>query len=269
MFSKPFERFWHGVLRRPYRLYSSVHGEPDKPVVVLLHGIAASGEDWGKLIPLLTPRYRCISIDLLGFGKSPKPDSAQYDMDQHLSAIHRAIRSLHVGTPFILVGHSLGSLLATRYTRQHPREVRRLLLLSPPVYPPLSSITGKVALRRTDILMRIYRTLRTHPRMTPENVRRISRISVLPPSIAKHPETWVPFKRSLERCIEQQTIEQDITAVRVPIDIFYGTLDTVVVGQNVQNLASKAGVEVHAFRGNHALSRHYASIVSKLLLSTD
>lgn len=269
MASNRFDWFWHGVLRRPYRLDSTVHGEADKPVVVLLHGIAASGEDWGKLIPLLTPRYRCITIDLLGFGKSPKPDSAPYDMDQHIGAIHSTIRSLHLGGPFILVGHSLGSLLATRYARAYPREVKRLLLLSPPVYPPLVSITGKVALRRTDILMRIYRFLRTHPRMTPENIRRISRISVLPPSIAKHPDTWVPFKRSLERCIEQQTIEQDITAVRAPIDIFYGTLDTVVVGSNVQSLASKAGVEVHAFRGNHTLSKHYGSIVSKLLLSVD
>lgn len=255
----------HGVLRRPYLLYWAGHGNPGNPVVILLHGIAASGEDWGNLIPLLSPQYYCITIDLLGFGRSSKPQWADYTMQDHLRSIHHTIRKLRIKGTYALVGHSLGSLLATRYVRQHPRKVNRLLLLSPPVYPPLSSISSKAALRRTDLLMRIYRFLRTHPRLTPENLRRLSRISPLPKSLIKHPETWTPFKRSLEHCIEQQTIEEDIRDIQIPIEIFYGTLDTVVVGHNVCALAALAGVEVHAFRGNHALTATYARHVAKYL----
>ena len=99
------EQFWHGKLRRPYRLHIAYYGEEGKPVIVLLHGIAASGEDWRALIPLLTPYYRCITIDLLGFGRSPKPQWAEYDMAQHLRAVRCTLRSLHIPKPYILVGH--------------------------------------------------------------------------------------------------------------------------------------------------------------------
>lgn len=259
------DAFWHGTLHRPYQLHTAIHGEPDKPVVVLLHGIAASGESWSTLVPLLTPQYRCITIDLLGFGESPKPQWATYDMEQHLRSIRRTIQSLRIHGDFILAGHSLGSLLATRYARVYPRHVRQLLLLSPPIYPPLDTIEGKLALKRTDLLMRVYRALRSSPRMTPTNIRRLSKLGVIPPTIVTHPETWVPFKRSLEQCVEEQTILRDIRDVRIPIDIFYGRLDTVVIGENVRSLAKMHDVSVHTFRGNHTLGRTYAKEVAKLL----
>ncbi|HEY4161248.1 MAG TPA: alpha/beta fold hydrolase [Candidatus Saccharimonadales bacterium] len=261
------DQFWHGTLRRPYRLHTATYGDDGKPVIVLLHGIAASGEDWHALIPLLTPHYHCITIDLLGFGRSPKPQWAGYSMEEHLRSIRRTIRSLRLPWQYTLVGHSLGSLLATRYVRRYPDDVERLVLLSPPVYPALDTIEGKLALRRTDLLMRVYRIVRGHPRMTPDNVRRLSKLGAIPHTIAAHPDTWVPFKRSLQRCIEQQTIAQDIREIRVPIDAMYGTLDAVVVGANVRALARLRDVDVHTFTGNHALGHAYAKATAKLLVS--
>ena len=250
-----WELFWHKRLRRPYRLFTTVHGDTTKPVIVLLHGIAASSEDWSKLIPLLTPYYCCVTIDLLGFANSPKPQWADYTMDDHLRAIRHTIRKLGIRGQFILAGHSLGSLLATAYARQHPDDINRLFLLSPPVYPPLENIEKKTALHRTDLLMRLYRFLRTYPRMTPANIKRLSVIVPLPKSITKFPETWVPFFRSLEHCIEQQTIIQDVRDIQIPIDIFYGSLDTVVVGYNVQQLRKIKDVTIHTFRGNHSIRK--------------
>lgn len=263
-----FAKLWHGTLRRPYTLHVATHGESDKPVVVLLHGIAASGEDWNKLITRLTPEYYCITIDLLGFGESPKPQWASFSMEQHVRSIHHTIQSLQLWDEYILVGHSMGSLLATRYARKHPEHIERLLLLSPPVYPPLDTIEGKLALRRTDMLMRMYRFLRKSPRMTPVNISRLAMFGLMPASIAKRPDTWIPFKRSLERCIEQQTIRRDLRKVRdqIPIDVFYGILDTVVIGENVRSLAKIREVTVHSFRGNHTLGRLYAKAVARLLM---
>lgn len=261
------ERFWHQMLRRPYRLHVSQHGDRTKPVVVLLHGIAASGEDWNELVPLLTPHYHCITIDLLGFAKSPKPDWCNYTMEDHVRSIHYTLRRMHLHKKLILVGHSLGSLLATRYARKHARDIERLLLLSPPVYPPLDTIAGRTALKRTDLLMKVYRLLRTHPRFTPENVKRLKYLIPIPRSVYTHPDTWKPFCRSLEHCIEQQTIQRDIRDLKQPIDIFYGTLDTLVVGSNVRAMAKLKGVDVHTFSGNHGLTRRYAKVVVTQLLS--
>ena len=257
--------FWHKTLGRPFRLYTTTHGDPTKPTLVLLHGIAASSEDWSKLIPLLTPQYYCITIDLLGFAQSPKPQWAAYSMEDHLSSLRYTLRTLGVDRPFTLVGHSLGSLLATRYARRYPQKISRLLLLSPPVYPPLTAIQKKSALRRTNLLLQIYKFLRTHPRMTPENVRRLSFIVPVPRSITTYPETWIPFFRSLERCIEQQTVIDDIHALGMPIDIFYGSLDTVVVGDNVRLLAKAPDIRLHTFQGNHGIGRNYARTVARVL----
>jgi surfactin synthase thioesterase subunit len=114
--------------------------------------------------------------------------------------------------------------------------------------------------------MRLYKFLRTSPRMTPLNVKRLSLIAPLPKSITKHPDTWLPFMRSLEQCIENQTIIQDIRDIKAPIDIFYGTLDQVVVGHNVRQLSKLRDVTIHTFRGNHSIGRVYAHIVAQTLI---
>lgn len=257
--------FWHKTLRRPYRLHVSDSGGA-KPVVVLLHGIAASGEDWQPLVAVLSARYRCITIDLVGFGKSPKPQWYAYQPEDHLRCLRATLRRLHIRR-YILVGHSLGSLLATRYARQHHRSLRRLVLLSPPVYPPLPSILSRPARYQTNLFLHIYKILRSHPRMTPTNFRRLSRVLPLPKSVITHPETWIPFRRTLERCIETQTIGEDIVDIPLPIDIFYGTLDQVVVAANVEGLAKLHDVTIHTMHVNHSLGKRYQNTVATFLLS--
>jgi len=260
-----FDQFWHGRLGRPYRLYVKDHGG-NGPVVVLLHGIAASSDDWREVVAALQNDYRIITIDLLGFGRSPKPQWASYRMEQHIRHVEAALARAYPRGKFILIGHSLGSLLATRLSRRHPQRVSRLLLLSPPVYPPLQTITSQAARRRTALYFRLYKFLRLHPRVSERNFERLKRLLPLPASVIKQPLTWLPFERTLEHCIEQQTIMADIVAVRAPIDIFYGTLDGVIVPYNIEALEHLQGVSVHRLaRQNHDLTRRYALAVAKLL----
>lgn len=262
-----FDSFWHGTLRRPYRLHMRDHGG-DGPVLVLLHGIAANSDKWSPLVPLVHDHYRVITIDLLGFGRSPKPQWDAYHMEDHLRHVHAAIRRLHLREPFTLAGFSLGSLLAARYAREHPRRLRRLLLLSPPVYAPLRTITSRAARQRTALYFRLYRFFRVHPRITSRNFDRLKHILPLPRSVVRNPVMWMPFERTLEHCIEQQTILADITQTAVPIDIMYGTLDSVIVPYNIEHLSGLANVRIHKLVGvNHAISKRYASAVAKLLLS--
>lgn len=262
-----WENFWHGTLKRPYKLYVHDHGG-DGPVVILLHGIAASSDDWQHLVKLLKHHYRCITIDLLGFGKSPKPQWYGYRLEDHLRAVQHTIRQLRLKEPFTLIGHSLGSLLATRYTRRYPRRVQHLILLSPPVYAPLDTITNKQARQRTALYLRIYQFLRLHPRVTEKNFERLKRLLPLPRTVINHKDQWVPFVRTLEQCIERQTIIEDIKTIKPPIDIFYGTLDGVVVPHNIRQLASLRDVTIHALpRVYHPVSRRYAAAVAGLLTS--
>ncbi len=260
-----FDQFWHDTLRRPYHLYTRDHGGSG-PVLVLLHGIAASSDDWRYVIAALQGHYHIITIDLLGFGRSPKPQWATYRIEQHIRHIEAALARVHPRGDLTLAGHSLGSLLATRLARRHPRRISRLLLLSPPIYPPLPTIVSAAARRRTALYFRLYAFLRLHPRVSSKNFERLKRILPLPRSVITNPETWLPFERTLEHCIEQQTILADITAVRAPVDIFYGTLDGVVVPHNIEALEHVHGVSVHRLtRQNHDLTRRYAAAIAKIL----
>ena len=51
------------------------------------------------------------------------PEGATYTIEEHVEALDRTIDSLQLREPFMLVGHSLGALLAARYAAQHRREV--------------------------------------------------------------------------------------------------------------------------------------------------
>lgn len=259
---------WHKTLGRPHRLYSCTSGSPEKPTIVLLHGIAASGDDWRQIVKTLEHDYYCVTIDLLGFAKSPKPQWAEYTLDQHVRSIAYTIRRLGLPPQFILAGHSMGSFIATRYSVIHKRRISRLLLLSPPIYPPLISISKKSALKRTDWLLQLYKFLRTHPRMGPSTMKNISQIMLLPVSVQDDTATWIPFARSLEKCIEQQTIKEDISGLEMPIDVFYGSLDLVVIPRNVESLRDIRNVTLHKFRGNHNMGRIYAKTVASVLPST-
>jgi len=263
--SSQWQLIWHKQLRRPYRLHIIDHGT-NGPTVILLHGIAASSANWSHMLEELQPKYHCITIDLLGFGDSPKPQWGDYTLDDHMRAIRYTIRKLHLRSEYILVGHSLGSLLATHYARLWSHRIQRLLLLSPPIYSPLDAIGSTVARKRTALFLKLYKFVRTHPRMTPQNFKRLGRLLPLPTSIVVHPETWIPFMRTLEHCIEQQVIHDDLAQLHVPTTIFYGLLDQLLVIANITLLAKTAGIASISIRGaNHDVGRRYAKTVAKHL----
>lgn len=255
---------WHGIFGRPYRLHAQRSGNPNGPIVVLLHGIAASSADWQKVLPYLEDTYNCYTIDLLGFGESPKPSWLAYTMDDHMRSLFHTMNKLHLRDRFILIGHSLGAFLAARYATEHEANLERLVLLSPPVYPPLDSIQKRGVRRMTGLLLNMYKFLRSDPRITPESFKRLMYIVPLPRTVIKHPATWVPFMRTLKECIEKQTIIEDVARLNLPIDICYGTLDQVVINANVELLAAQ-NVRLHQFLATHDLSKRYGRMVLKVL----
>ncbi len=111
------------------------------PLVVLLHGYMASSEYWREVTQYIGKHRRVIAIDLLGFGKSPKPLRSRYDYDSQLTSINATLDSLAVTEPFTLVGHSMGSLVSLRYTKTYAHRVKKLVLTNMPFF--LDPVTAK------------------------------------------------------------------------------------------------------------------------------
>ena len=113
---------WHKFFRIPVRLKATYDRKVKKPklTVVFLHGISATSDTWRTTLKQLTndpdlAETRLIALDLLGFGKSLRADWLDYDYLDYDQALDQALKHLRVKTPIILVGHSMGSLIAADY----------------------------------------------------------------------------------------------------------------------------------------------------------
>lgn len=99
--------------------------------VVLLHGKNFCGATWeGTIAPLAAAGYRVIVPDQIGFCKSTKPATYQMSFHQLAANTRALIESVGVGRA-VIVGHSMGGMLATRYALSFPESTEALVLVNP------------------------------------------------------------------------------------------------------------------------------------------
>ncbi len=106
---------------------------------VFIHGIASDSSSFVNAIKYLEGTtslkdIRFVTFDLLGSGESRSDDKLNYDYKDQLSALHNSIEKLNLKTPLVLVGHSMGTFIATRYADTYKKSVKHLILISPPIY---------------------------------------------------------------------------------------------------------------------------------------
>lgn len=82
------------------------------PPIVFVHGLTYDRRMWAPVIERLRDGFTCVRIDLPGHGESS--DASTYDLEAVMSAIRDLCERLELENP-ILVGHSVGGLIATFY----------------------------------------------------------------------------------------------------------------------------------------------------------
>ncbi len=98
------------------------------PLLVLVHGIAGTGDVWREVLPELAENHSVLALDLLGHGYSAKPRG-----DYSLGAFASGVRDLLVALGHrraTIVGHSLGGGVAMQFSYQFPERCERLALVS-------------------------------------------------------------------------------------------------------------------------------------------
>lgn len=226
------------------------------PVVVMVHGIASSATTFKRVIPRLKDSHRCISLDLLGFGESPSPEGAKYTIEEHVAAIHATIRSLRLSGPFVLMGHSMGSLLAARYAAIYPQHVRQLLLVSPPVYMSPSEFSDQRTRTQVGAYLRVYEYMRSNKEFTMATASTIGRIFGVSDVLEVTERNWPAFMASLQNCIESQTTISDIAAVKVPVNVIYGAQDQFIAPGTLRIIEQMRHVTIRRVEVNDHLIRN-------------
>jgi pimeloyl-ACP methyl ester carboxylesterase len=97
------------------------------PVVLLIHGITSSSENWRRVLPSLARRFTVIAPDLIGHGESDKP-RGDYSLGAHASFMRDLLVALGHDRATVL-GHSLGGGVAMQLFYQFPERCERLVLV--------------------------------------------------------------------------------------------------------------------------------------------
>ncbi|CAM3133186.1 alpha/beta hydrolase [Chryseobacterium flavum] len=108
--------------------------KPQKPngkVIMLLHGKNFNGAYWERTAKDLSAKgFRVIIPDQIGFGKSSKPHSYQFSFSQLAENTRAILDELNIEKTIVL-GHSMGGMVAVRFTLLYPGKVQKLVLENP------------------------------------------------------------------------------------------------------------------------------------------
>jgi len=214
---------------------SASHPQKTRPVIVALHGFLSSSRYWTRLERHLHKAgFTLIAVDLLGFGKAQKPKDSPYDYDAHIAHIQNALHQKGADRPFILMGHSMGALVAARYANLYPKNITRTILLHPPLYK--NSSEAHRTLRDTS---RFYAfLLDSRFRGLAWGTLRNASFSI----IARH--TKQSREDSLQNIIEAAELFDDLATIRTPTLLVNGLKDRPVYRANLHQLQNLPNVQI-------------------------
>jgi pimeloyl-ACP methyl ester carboxylesterase len=114
----------------PTRRHGSgaVHRPPERPLALLIHGVTSSSRTWWRVGPALAARgFQVVAVDLRGHGASPRTAAGLSAADLAADVVATV-----EGPVDLLVGHSLGALVALELAVRRPGFARRLVVEDPP-----------------------------------------------------------------------------------------------------------------------------------------
>ncbi len=129
----PFEPHYVDVLGSRMHYVDEGQGDP----ILFLHGQPTSSYLWRNVIPHLVPNGRCIAPDLIGMGKSDKPD-LEYRFFDHVRYLDGFIEALGLRN-LTLVIHDWGSALGFHYAMRHEQNVKAIAFMEA-IMAPVGSL---------------------------------------------------------------------------------------------------------------------------------
>lgn len=114
--------------------YVEVHGstmhyieQGEGPVFLFLHGNPTWSYLWRNVIPVLSKYGRCIALDLIGFGKSDRPDIG-YKFHEHYHFVDGFIEKMGL-KDIVIVGHDWGGVIGFYYAMRHQENVKGIAFM--------------------------------------------------------------------------------------------------------------------------------------------
>ncbi|MEO5691290.1 MAG: alpha/beta hydrolase [Candidatus Saccharimonadales bacterium] len=260
------DKFLHKQLNIPYKLHIQYTRKSSKPraTIVFLHGIGSSGAEWQAVVDALPKDLSIITIDLLGFGTSPRPDWARYDAREQARSVIATLLRYGVRGKVMVVGHSLGALVAVEVAKRYPVLVSSLVLCSPPFYNP--DRDGRLP-NSDRILQTLFGQVERNQTYFLKLATLAIKYKLVNPAFSVTEETLPTYVQTLKASIISQSAYDDVMTLKCPITIIYGALDPLVIDKNVKAVA-KANPHVTLARiivGHEIIGRFVPTVVERIM----
>ena len=191
------------------------------PPLVMVHGLGGRAQDWALLLPPLARHgFHVYALDLLGYGRSSRPD-VDYSIALESGVLRQFFEALHLEGAD-LGGWSMGGWVALKFTLDHPERVRRLVVFDSAGLKFKPRFDTRLFDSKTPAEVNRYMAVLTpHPPHQPDFVARdIIR------EMARESRVVNRALASMERGDEQ--LDGRLGAIRAPVLIVWGSEDAVV-----------------------------------------
>jgi len=211
---------------------------PNGRTVILLHGKNFGGYYWGNVIKALTTNgFRVVVPDQIGFGKSSKP-FIHYSFHQMASWNKQLLDTLGIQKTVVL-GHSMGGMLATRFALMFPDKTEKLLLENPigledyKTFVPYASTEQQyqTELKTTAESVRKYYQSSYFTYWKPEYESLVN-VAAGVTFGADYPR-WAKVAAMTFTMIYEQPVVYEFQNIRVPTVLFIGKEDKTIVGKGL------------------------------------
>lgn len=211
----------------PVGLQSYFTGGAGESTLLLLHGAGDHAGAWARILPavLATGRYRVVIPDLAGHGASA-PEDGPLTMQTFLTGLNAIAADTHDA---IVVGNSFGAWLAIVWALEHPRSVRRAVLVNG---GPVTGIRPDLTLTPSDRVeaRRMWESLVDSSRW---NVPEL----VFDEIIRKGREGAIA--RMSIPSMQPYLMDRRLPEIRIPVDLIWGESDQMVPLDYARRLASE------------------------------
>jgi pimeloyl-ACP methyl ester carboxylesterase len=149
-------------------------GDPKNPALIMIHGLGDEADTWRHVFSPLSEHFHTVAVDLPGFGRSDKP-AAAYTPDFMQAALLALMTTLDIPQA-ILMGSSLGAILAHSLALTHPDKITKIVLADGTLLQPKSMGDQSLQLMAIPLLGEwFYTHLRKNPQAAYESLRPVYR----------------------------------------------------------------------------------------------
>jgi len=220
------------------------------PPLVLLHGFLESSSMWETLVPEWSRRFRVITIDLPGHGKSETIGDI-HKMTDLAAVVEALLNKLNVG-PAHVMGHSMGGYVALAFGEKYPHRLTSLCLLNSTCLPD-STVRLQNRYRALKLLEKDHKAFirLTIPALFSANNRKKFARNIKEMQQEAYLFPVEGIKANIRGMMHRPDRTHVLGQLDVPRLLLSGKDDPIIAEATIKKIASQTGSEFISIPGGH------------------